>query len=212
MVSEEGSPRSPEAKLGMEVEELWDTQEPQLTPTEKLNACFESIPVSEFPHASSSKVIEIKSDASLGEAVRLLSQHKILSAPVVDVDAPEDASWIDRYLGMVEFAGIVVWILHQSEKNDEDTTRPAVVAAANGMYSPRYRSLQPGSPKTAGNFFELLTSSDFYKNTKVKDISGSFRWAPFLALQTSNSFLTMLLLLSKYRMKSVPVVDPGDKR
>ncbi|KAI3820672.1 hypothetical protein L1987_08220 [Smallanthus sonchifolius] len=223
MVMEEGSPRSPEARLGMEVEELWDIQEPQLTPTEKLNACFESIPVSEFPHASPSQVIEIRSDASLVEAVRLLSQHKILSAPVVDVDAPEDASWIDRYLGMVEFAGIVVWILHQSENNDvldasdsfssslEDSTRHVVVAAANGMSSPRYRSSQ-GSPKTAGNFFELLTSSDFYKNTKVKDISGSFRWAPFLALQTSNSFLTMLLLLSKYRMKSVPVVDAGDQK
>ncbi|KAI7727424.1 hypothetical protein M8C21_020429 [Ambrosia artemisiifolia] len=226
MVNEETSPRSPEARLGMEVEELWDIQEPQLTPTEKLNACFESIPVSEFPHASSSQVIEIRSDASLGEAVRLLSQHKILSAPVVNVDAPEDASWIDRYLGMVEFAGIVVWILHQSEKNGaldasysfssalEDSMGPAGVAAAaaNWMSSPRYRSSQPGSPKTAGNFFELLTSSDFYKNTKVKDISGSFRWAPFLALQTSNSFLTMLLLLSKYRMKSVPVVDPGDQK
>lgn len=47
---------------------------------------------------------------------------------------------------------------------------------------------------------------------QVKDISGSFRWAPFLALQTSNSFLTMLLLLSKYRMKSVPVVDAGDQK
>ncbi|XP_076881676.1 SNF1-related protein kinase regulatory subunit gamma-1-like [Bidens hawaiensis] len=197
MVTEEvitvTTPRSPEAKLGMEVEELWDVQEAQLTPTEKLNACFESIPVSEFPRASPSQVIEIKSDASLGEAVRLLSQHKILSAPVVDVDAPEDASWIDRYLGMVEFAGIVVWILHQSEKND-------------------LLDAQPVSPKTAGNFFELLTSSDFYKHTKVKDISGSFRWAPFLALQTSNSFLTMLLLLSKYRMKSVPVVDAGDQK
>ncbi|KAK1435734.1 hypothetical protein QVD17_01501 [Tagetes erecta] len=219
MVTEEEAPTSPAAKLGKEVEELWD--EAQLTPTEKLNACFESIPVSEFPHASSSKVIEIKSDASLGEAVRLLAQNKILSAPVVDVDAPEDASWIDRYLGMVEFAGIVVWILHQSEKNDgsdafssaiEDSMRPAVVAAASGMGSPRYRSSQPGSPKTAGNFFELLTSSDFYKNTKVKDISGSFRWAPFLALQTSNSFLTMLLLLSKYRMKSIPVVDLGAQK
>jgi hypothetical protein len=43
----------------------------------------------------------------------MLAQHKILSAPVVDVDAPEDASWIDRYIGIVEFAGIVVWILHQ---------------------------------------------------------------------------------------------------
>ncbi|KAK1407181.1 hypothetical protein QVD17_38794 [Tagetes erecta] len=198
MVTEEESPRSPEARLGMEVEVLWDIQEPQLTPTEKLNACFESIPVSEFPHASPSQVIEIKSDASLGEAVRLLSQHRILSAPVVDVDAPEDASWIDRYLGMVEFAGIVVWILHQSEKNN--------VLDTSDTFS------QPESPKTAGNFFELLTSSDFYKNTKVKDISGSFRWAPFLALQTSNSFLTMLLLLSKYRMKSVPVVDAGDQK
>lgn len=42
-------PRSPEAKLGMRVEDLWDVQEPQLSPTEKLNACFESIPVSAFP-------------------------------------------------------------------------------------------------------------------------------------------------------------------
>lgn len=46
----------------------------------------------------------------------MLSEHKVLSAPVVDVDAPEDASWIDRYLGIVEFAGIVVWILHQVSK------------------------------------------------------------------------------------------------
>lgn len=49
--SGEGS--SPEAKLGMRVEDLWDVQEPQLTPTEKLNACFESVPVSAFPPASS---------------------------------------------------------------------------------------------------------------------------------------------------------------
>lgn len=58
-------------------------------------------------------MIEIKSDTSLAEAVEILAQHRILSAPVVDVDAPEDASWIDRYIGIVEFAGIAVWILHQ---------------------------------------------------------------------------------------------------
>lgn len=45
---------------------------------------------------------------------------------------------------------------------------------------------------------------------QVRDISGSFRWAPFLALQKDNTFLTMLLLLSKYKMKSVPVVDLGE--
>lgn len=45
--------------------------------------------------------------------MKLLARHRVLSAPVVDVNAPEDASWIDRYLGIVEFAGIVVWILQQ---------------------------------------------------------------------------------------------------
>ncbi|KAJ6374495.1 hypothetical protein OIU78_030078 [Salix suchowensis] len=207
------SPKSPEARLGMKVEDLWDVQEPQLSPTEKLNACFESIPVSAFPPAPSSQVIEIKSDTSLAEAVQILSEHKILSAPVVDVDAPEDASWIDRYIGIVEFAGIVVWILHQSEPPSPRSTNPesalevavnrATNAASIGILGPE------DAQATSGNFFEALTSSEFYKNTKVRDIAGSFRWAPFLALQKSNSFLTMLLLLSNYKMKSVPVVDLG---
>lgn len=223
------SPRSgmssPEAKLGMQVGDLWDMiLEPQLSPTEKLNACFESIPVSAFPAAPSSQVVEINSDASLAEAVQLMSENKVLSAPVVDVDAPEDASWIDRYIGVVEFVGIVVWILHQSEKEDgsdglelpngdlEAKIGPAVAAAVSGVSSPRKRgNISPRSAAIiSGKFFEALTSSDLYKNTKVRDISGSFRWAPFLALQKSNSFLTMLLLLSKYRMKSIPVIDPGE--
>lgn len=55
------SPTSPEAKLGMKVEDLWDIQEPQLTPTQKLNACFESIPVSSFPLAPPSQGIYMSS-------------------------------------------------------------------------------------------------------------------------------------------------------
>lgn len=238
------SPRSgmssPEAKLGLKVEDLWDIQEPQLTPSEKLNSCFESIPVSAFPPAPSSQVIEINSNASLAEAVDILSKHKILSAMVLNVEAPEDASWIDKYIGIVEFAGIAVWLLHQSElaalrmmggstgiglvtggmaaavcaatlgTPASAIAGTAVVAAAGAGTSV---ALGPGKsgPEAAasmgGSFFESLTSSDLYKNTKVQDISGSFRWAPFLALQESDTFLTMLLLLSKYKMKSLPVVD-----
>ncbi|KAE9608570.1 hypothetical protein Lal_00020908 [Lupinus albus] len=212
----EESPRSPEAKIGMRVEDLWDIQEPELSPNDKLNACFESIPVSAFPLPPSNQEIEIKSDATLAEAVKILAKHNILSAPVVDVDAPEDASWIDRYIGIVEFAGIVVWILHQSEPTSpkSPSSGTAFAAAANGMTSAlELDALNLGSAPTAsGNFFEDLISSDLYKNTKVRDISGSFRWAPFLALERSNSFLTMLLLLSKYKMKSVPVVDLGAGR
>lgn len=52
-----GEMSSPEAKLGLQVEDLWDIQEPQLSPSEKLNACFESIPVSAFPHSPNSQGI-----------------------------------------------------------------------------------------------------------------------------------------------------------
>ncbi|KAL4344484.1 hypothetical protein AHAS_Ahas11G0183000 [Arachis hypogaea] len=220
MVAE--GPRSPEAKLGLRVEDLWDVMEPQLSPTEKLNACFESIPVSAFPMAPSNKELEIKSDATLAEAVKVLARHNILSAPVVNVHAPEDASWLDRYIGIIEFAGIAVWILHQSEPTtptspstpNTPTSASAIAAKANGLtFALELENLGLGSAATtSGNFFEDLISSEPYKNTKVCDISGTFRWAPFLALERSNSFLTMLLLLSKYKMKSVPVVDLGADR
>lgn len=52
------SPKSPEARLGMKVEDLWDVihqQGAQLSPTEKLNACFEGIPLSAFPQCPSSQ-------------------------------------------------------------------------------------------------------------------------------------------------------------
>lgn len=67
-------------------------------------------------------VVEIRSDTSLAEAVKLLARNKLLSALVVDVQAPEDASWIDRYIGIVEFAGIVVWILHQVRSKHDSFT------------------------------------------------------------------------------------------
>ncbi|KAJ4790946.1 5'-AMP-activated protein kinase subunit gamma-1 [Rhynchospora pubera] len=190
---------SPEAEIGSKVDDLWQGMEPQLTPSEKLNSCFKELEVSSFPSTPLSQVIEIPSDLSLRETVEILSKHKILSAPVRDVGAPDDASWMERYIGVVEFAGVSMWLLQQLElsANGKDGSTEAVTDGD-----------KPAS--ITGSFFETLTSSEFYKNTKVKDISGSFRWAPFLALQTSDSFLTMLLLLSKYNIRSLPVVDFGE--
>ncbi|GAB2289399.1 SNF1- protein kinase regulatory subunit gamma-1 [Dionaea muscipula] len=216
--------KSPEAKLGMRVEDLWDIQQPQLTPTEKLNACFEDIHVSSFP-VSADSLVEINSDCSLSDAVQMLAQRKLFSAPVVNVQAPKDASWIDRYIGIVEFAGIVVWVLQQSEADESIEEAlvtgsseklnhgPALTAASGMTRAGRLGSLTPRSAAAiSGNYFGTLTSSDIYKSTKVQDIAGSFRWAPFLALQDSNTMLTLLLLLSKYKMKSVPVVNPVEAK
>lgn len=134
-------------------------------------------------------------------------------------------------------------------KKVANVTLEASGQGSNGVSSDDVASETTDSEAAAsmgGSFLETLTSSDFYKKTKVaydeksdqylfnlimwdlyiferiilclnlcvliqvRDILGSFRWAPFLALQKSDSFLTMLLLLSKYRMKSLPVVDLGD--
>ncbi|TXG46625.1 hypothetical protein EZV62_027876 [Acer yangbiense] len=38
----------------------------------------------------------------------------------------------------------------------------------------------------------------------------SYRWAPFLPVATDSSMLTVLLVLSKYRLRNVPVIEPGN--
>ncbi|CAI5974235.1 unnamed protein product [Closterium sp. NIES-65] len=58
-------------------------------------------------------------------------------------------------------------------------------------------------------FFSLLLKADEFQNTKVSDVAGSFRWAPFLPVTPDDSLLTLLLLVSKYRVRSVPVVEAG---
>lgn len=45
---------------------------------------------------------------------------------------------------------------------------------------------------------------------QVKSILKSYRWAPFLPVATDSSMLSVLLLLSKYRMRNVPVIEPGN--
>lgn len=45
---------------------------------------------------------------------------------------------------------------------------------------------------------------------QVKSIVKSYRWAPFIPVATDSSMLSVLLLLSKYRLRNVPVIEPGN--
>lgn len=45
---------------------------------------------------------------------------------------------------------------------------------------------------------------------QVKSILTSYRWAPFVPVSTESSMLSVLLLLSKYRLRNVPVIEPGN--
>ena len=48
----------------------------------------------------------IDSDMSLIDAVKMLSQYRILAAPVRDVTKPLDAPWSEKYLGIVDMVSI----------------------------------------------------------------------------------------------------------
>lgn len=54
---------------------------------------------------------------------------------------------------------------------------------------------------------ERYTSVDFW--IQVQSILKSYRWAPFVPVARSSAMLTVLLLLSKYRLRNVPVIEPG---
>ncbi|KAH7299057.1 hypothetical protein KP509_25G070800 [Ceratopteris richardii] len=117
---------------------------------------------------------------------------------------------MDKYLGVIEFEGIVHWVLHQAEiLGAIPRVTDSGVAAVGGATTP---DATIAKAFAGGEFFEELISSDLYKNTKVKDIAGSFRWAPFVPIQNSDNLLTLLLLLSKYRVKNLPVVESGEGR
>jgi hypothetical protein len=189
---------SPEAQLGMRVEDIWDSldEQGQLSRSDKLNSCFDSIPVASFPHTfAGDQLVEIPSDATLAEAVDILSRNRIISAPVRNVDAPEDASWIDRYIGIVEFAGIAVWLLHKvhrgllfcSASNDHciDLLVPQSEAAASKAdvgadeLAAKLGTITLESPAAAtaesdGAVAEVLgalPSSDLFNKTKVIDLA-----------------------------------------
>ncbi|GAQ89663.1 hypothetical protein KFL_005480070 [Klebsormidium nitens] len=218
------------------------------TEAEARNAAFEKVPVSRFPGLPHGTVIEIPSTASVADAVLTLSRHNILSAPVRNVDGPQDASWIDRYLGVVDFPGIVLWVLEQSELAAAAIAAGAAgvgglaagavgalgavalgatgvgaaagvgvgalaVAAAAGVGVSTSGGPASSGPAAAdymeGDFYKALQETDYFKTTTVGAVAGTFRWGPFLPVQLEDRLLTLLLLTSKYRLRSVPVVEPG---
>lgn len=52
---------------------------------------------------------------SISDAVKILSETNILSAPVVDPASNESKDWRKRYLGIVDYSAIVLWVLQNAE-------------------------------------------------------------------------------------------------
>lgn len=60
-------------------------------------------------------MIEILADTPIGEAVKILSESNILSAPVKDPEAANSSDWRRRYLGIIDYSAIILWVLEGAE-------------------------------------------------------------------------------------------------
>ena len=63
-------------------------------------------------------MLEISSDDSIETAIKLLTDHRILSAPVRNAKAPADAGWYDKYQGVVDMTSIVLYVLGMVSRSE----------------------------------------------------------------------------------------------
>ncbi|MFQ6649594.1 hypothetical protein Gotur_022768 [Gossypium turneri] len=214
---------------------------------ETLTTAFARIPVSSFPQVPAGKVIEIQADTTVADAVKVLSECNILSAPVINPDAATSMNWRERYLGIIDYSAIVLWVLETAEVAAValsastatavglgagavgalgalavGVTGPAAVAGltvaavgaavAGGVAADQASG--GDAPAAADNlgkeFYKVVLQEEPFKSTTVKSIVKSYRWAPFIPVATDSSMLSVLLLLSKYRLRNVPVIEPGN--
>ncbi|XP_057494398.1 SNF1-related protein kinase regulatory subunit gamma-1-like isoform X3 [Actinidia eriantha] len=213
---------------------------------ESLTAAFARIPVSSFPEVPGGKVIEILADTSIGDAVKILSESNILSAPVRNPDAKNSMDWRERYLGIIDYSAIVLWVFECAEIAAAALTASSATAAgvgagavgalgavalgatgpvavvgltvaavgaavAGGVAADRGmgKDAPTAADKLGEDFYKVLLQEEPFKSTTVRSILKSYRWAPFLPVATDSSMLSVLLLLSKYRLRNVPVIEPG---
>ncbi|KAD3642223.1 hypothetical protein E3N88_31447 [Mikania micrantha] len=236
---------------------------------EKLTAAFSRIPVSSFPQVPRGKVIEIQADTPIADAVKILSESNILSAPVKSPDAEDSTDWKERYLGILDYSTIVLWVLETADLAAAALTATSATAAglgagaagtlgaialgATGPVAAAALSFAAAGAAVAGgmaadkgmgkdaptaadvlgeDFYKVILQEEPFKSTQVSDhkrlfrslqykngcpflfqvksIVKSYRWAPYIPVSTESSMLSVLLLLSKYRLRNVPVIEPGN--
>lgn len=233
--------------MEQQLERLWEEQGENVGVPQKvrelLNAAFTKVPVSSFPKLPCGKVLEISGDASISDAVHLLAENSIFSAPVKDPRATSNDPWSVQYIGIVDYASIILWVLEQAELAAAAIATGSATAAGMGagalgalgalvlgLTGPfaiaGVATVAVGAAIAGGavvergvkdassavdslgeDFYKLILENEPFKSTKVEEITRSYRWAPFLPVQHDDSMLTVLLLLTKFRLRSIPIVD-----
>lgn len=69
---------------------------------------------------------------SIPDAVKTLSEHKILSAPVITVPDQTYSDWRGRYLGIIDYSAVLVWVLESAEHAAEGASSASYAATTAG--------------------------------------------------------------------------------
>lgn len=77
-------------------------------------------------------VIEIDAETSIGDAVKILSESNILSVPVKNPVAKNSLDWRERYLGVLDYSAIVLWVLEGAETAAAAISASSAAAAGVG--------------------------------------------------------------------------------
>lgn len=56
-------------------------------------------------------VVEVSSVDTMKDCITRLYKENVMGAPVRDASQPETGALADRYVGLVDFAGMVLWAL-----------------------------------------------------------------------------------------------------
>eukprot|EP00246_Nothoceros_aenigmaticus_P005156 TRINITY_DN17013_c0_g1_i1.p1 TRINITY_DN17013_c0_g1~~TRINITY_DN17013_c0_g1_i1.p1 ORF type:complete len:527 (-),score=92.25 TRINITY_DN17013_c0_g1_i1:563-2098(-) len=233
-------------------------------PTEALKIFFDRIPLYAVPGIRNERVVEVNSGDIMGDAITSLYKENVMGAPVRDASQPETVPLADRYVGLVDFAGMVLWALQEFEVEDSKAQVAGLVVKAEGedastaapnsdhadLEQLANQTIQAntdsllaesGQQKEAKGilsalglksskdnpkdketrdqdteefekhgFFGLLNKLEKVRSAKVEVLAKSFRWGGFLPVRPEDSLLHVLMLLSKHRLKAVPVVEEND--
>ncbi|MCO5567119.1 hypothetical protein L7F22_020805 [Adiantum nelumboides] len=161
------------------------------------------------------ELVEVSADSSIAETVELLARHNIFAAPVKNADL----SAVALAVGSATAAGVGTGAVGALGALALGATGPAAVAgltlAAVGAAIAGGVAVEKGVSKDAPtavdalgeDFYKIILQEEPFKSIKVSDITKAYRWTPFLPIRPDDSMLTLLLLLSKYRLRSVPLVE-----
>eukprot|EP00730_Choanoeca_flexa_P008616 TRINITY_DN12511_c1_g2_i3.p2 TRINITY_DN12511_c1_g2~~TRINITY_DN12511_c1_g2_i3.p2 ORF type:complete len:380 (+),score=72.08 TRINITY_DN12511_c1_g2_i3:2682-3821(+) len=140
-----------------------------------LNDEFAAVPMSIFPTPALGKIVVLKSDMSILDAVNLLSDNHILSAPVRDVDMPDDTAWTEKYIGILDMIGVVFHMLDVLEQQTN----------------------------TGEDFKAEIERVQAFRDTTVKDAITFARFGPFIPVDFEKGNLLDCMLLAGHHVSLV---------